>query len=155
MNRLFPCGDYICTQLQAAKRRLGNCIGAPAKDFCKKHIALRNDNMSFCRLETLIDLHGKAVYNFCRQLSFSREEAEDLYQETFLKAVEKIDKLEKFENPKSFFISLAISIWKSSKMKFVRRRRIAPRLSMFRKRMPLRMFAMWNRPCLTASLRLT
>ena len=39
-------------------------------------------------LEACINEYGKDIYSFCRHLACHRQEAEDLYQDTFLKAVE-------------------------------------------------------------------
>ena len=42
--------------------------------------------MDVSMIETLIDEHGKDIYNFCRKLTYSEFDAEELYQDTFLKA---------------------------------------------------------------------
>jgi RNA polymerase sigma-70 factor (ECF subfamily) len=74
----------------------------------------------------LIDAYSEQVWRFCRSLAYSKEDAEDLFQETFLKAFEQINKLNAAENPKSFLFSIAVYILKSKKRKFARRNRIAP-----------------------------
>jgi RNA polymerase sigma-70 factor (ECF subfamily) len=73
----------------------------------------------------LVNVHGKDVYNFCRQLTKNIEEADELYQDTFLKAVELCDRIDKEKNPKSFLLSIAIKLWKNRKRKFAWRSRIA------------------------------
>ena len=40
----------------------------------------------------LIDEYGGVVYKFCRRITFSKEEADDLFQETFLKVFEGMPK---------------------------------------------------------------
>ncbi len=77
-------------------------------------------------IELLIDDHGKSIYSFCMKLTLNKEDTEDLYQQTFLKALELRDKIDKNNNPKSFLISIAINLWKNSKRKYARHNRIAP-----------------------------
>jgi len=77
-------------------------------------------------LGELIQLHGKAVYGFCRRLAGNKPDADDLYQETFLKAMEVRHKIDMNHNPKGFLISLAIGLRKNNRRKFAWRRRIAP-----------------------------
>ena len=76
--------------------------------------------------EDLVDMYGDSVYKFCRSLAYSKEDADDLFQETFLKALEQTDKLNAFDNPQSFLFSAASYIWKSRKRKYARRNRLAP-----------------------------
>ena len=77
-------------------------------------------------LSELIRLHGDAVYNFCCRLTANRPDAEDLYQETFLKATELCHKIDQHGNPKAFLLSIALRLWKDHRRKFARRQRIAP-----------------------------
>ena len=76
----------------------------------------------------LIDEYGSSVYKFCRSLTYSKEDADDLFQETFLKVLvlEQSHKIISSNNPQSFLFSSALFIWKDWKRKFARRRRIAP-----------------------------
>lgn len=76
-------------------------------------------------LEQCIEEYGKDIFSFCCYLTGSRQEAEDLYQDTFLKAVELKGKMDAAYNPKSYLLSIALRIWKNRKRKFARRRRIA------------------------------
>lgn len=69
---------------------------------------------------------GGDVYKLCLRLACSREDAEDLFQETFLKAVAQLDKINASGNPKSFLLSIASFTWKSWKRKHARRNRLAP-----------------------------
>ncbi len=77
-------------------------------------------------INELVKLHGKAVYGFCCKLTKNRDDADDLYQETFLKALELHHKINKDNNPKGFLISIAIKLWKNNRRKYARRQRIAP-----------------------------
>jgi RNA polymerase sigma-70 factor (ECF subfamily) len=72
----------------------------------------------------LVDRYGDAVYRYCRSLTYCREDADDLFQETFTRALEQLSKLE--ANPQSFLFSTALYVWKGWKRKYARRRRIAP-----------------------------
>ncbi len=83
-----------------------------------------NDLRAKVDMERLVDAHGAAVYRFCRSLAFTREDGEDLFQDTFLKAMERPAKLA--EEPLRFLLSTALSLWRSRKRKFARRERIAP-----------------------------
>lgn len=76
-------------------------------------------------LEICIRDYGKDLYSFCCQLTDCTQEAEELYQDTFLTAVERREKIEYRENPKSYLLSIAIRIWKNRKRKLAWRRRIA------------------------------
>jgi RNA polymerase sigma-70 factor (ECF subfamily) len=74
----------------------------------------------------LADLYGGAVYKFCRRLTFSESDADDLYQDTFLNVFTQMHKLEKIESPQSFLFSTAAYLWKSKRRKYARRHRLAP-----------------------------
>lgn len=78
----------------------------------------------------LIELHGKDLYGFCCYLTQSRYWADDLYQETFLYAAERLKDIDSSLNPKSFLISLAVGIWKNQRKKDARRQKLAPTVSM-------------------------
>lgn len=87
--------------------------------------------MSHEELEACIEANGRDIYSFCCQLTKSRQEAEDLYQDTFLKMVELGDRIEIRSNPKSYLLSVAVNLWKNRKRKFAWRQRITgPVLSM-------------------------
>ena len=81
--------------------------------------------MNVTELEKCIELYGKDIYAFCRQLTYSRQEAEELYQDTFLKAMELLYKINAAENPKSYLLSIALRVWKNHKKKYACRKRIA------------------------------
>lgn len=81
--------------------------------------------MNDTQLLQCIEEHGKNVYTFCCQLTRNRQEAEELYQDTFLKAVELKDRMDWEKNPGSYLISIALRIWKNKKRKYAWRSRIA------------------------------
>lgn len=82
--------------------------------------------MDITDLSELVHLHGKAIYRFCYNLAKNQSDTDDLYQETFLKAMELCHKIEKDNNPKAFLISISIGLWKNTRRKYARRQRIAP-----------------------------
>ena len=81
-------------------------------------------------IERCIDEFGTDIYRFCLKLCMSRQDAEDLYQQTFLKALESRRTLDWEENPRAFFFSVAHNLWKSDRRKAARRSAIAPCMSM-------------------------
>lgn len=76
-------------------------------------------------LTECIDAYGRDIYSFCRHLTGSTQEAEELYQDTWLKVVELIENIDSMGNVKSYCLSVALQIWKNRKRKFAWRRRIA------------------------------
>lgn len=77
-------------------------------------------------IERCIDEFGIDIYRFCLKLCMDKADAEDLYQQTFLKALENGWTMDWTQNPKALFFSLAHNLWKSDKRKLARRSRIAP-----------------------------
>lgn len=86
--------------------------------------------MRASEINELVDLYGKDIFSFCKKLTYSEFDAEELYQDTFLKAMEIHEKIDEENNPKSFLLSIAISLWNNKKRKYARRNRIAPESSM-------------------------
>ncbi|OMF08747.1 RNA polymerase sigma factor [Paenibacillus sp. FSL H7-0331] len=82
--------------------------------------------MDIEELSNLVKQHGKAIYGFCYRLVGNKEDTDDLYQETFLKAMEVRHKMDVNQNPKGFLISIAIQLRKNKRRKFAWRQRIAP-----------------------------
>ncbi len=82
--------------------------------------------MNTSELSELVNLHGKAVYGFCRQLAKNSADTDDLYQETFLRALELCQKIDMDKNPKAFLISIAAKLWKNNRRKYAWRQKIAP-----------------------------
>lgn len=83
-------------------------------------------NMTIQELEKVIAQEGKNIYSFCLRLTGSKQLAEELYQDTFLRATEKIGKLDAAGNLKSYLLSIALMLWKNQRRKFAWRTRIAP-----------------------------
>lgn len=81
--------------------------------------------MSREELELCIKQNGKDIYSFCCHLTGSRQEADDLYQDTFLKMVELGDRLDIQSNPKGYLLSVAVNLWRNRRRKRAVRRRIA------------------------------
>lgn len=81
--------------------------------------------MTKAELAECIDAYGTDIYSFCAYLTGSRQEAEDLYQDTFLKAVELRETIKADQNPKSYLLAVAVRIWKNKRRKFAWRKRIA------------------------------
>ncbi|MGL4450036.1 MAG: RNA polymerase sigma factor [Sarcina sp.] len=78
-----------------------------------------------CReLEKLIDDYGDYIYSFCLKLMRDKTSAEELYQNTFLKAVELQEKIE-VENARNYIIGISIKLWKNQKRKQAVRNKIA------------------------------
>ncbi len=80
--------------------------------------------MDSIEMESYIRDHGEDLYCFCRSLTRSREEAEDLYQETFLKLYEMAEKLEIRSNPKGCLMAVSVNLYRNYKKKLAIRRRI-------------------------------
>lgn len=86
--------------------------------------------MTKTELENCVWEYGKEIYSFCRSLTFNVQEADDLYQDTFLKALELICEIDCKKNPKSYLLSVALKLWKNKKRKHAWRNRIANMLSL-------------------------
>lgn len=84
------------------------------------------DTMTIQELEQLIAQAGREIYSFCLHLTGSKTLADDLYQDTFLKATEKLNQLKADGNLKSYLLSVAWQLWKNQRRKFAWRNRIAP-----------------------------
>lgn len=81
--------------------------------------------MDVRQLEECIQEYGAEIYAFCCQLVGNRQEAEELYQDTFLKAVEIQGRIDSRKNPRSYLASIAMRIWKNKRRKYAWRSRIA------------------------------
>ena len=82
--------------------------------------------MNLADMDALVDAHGTAVYRFCLRLCGCREEANDLFQQTFLRATELCERIDPDANPKAFLFSIAARTAQRRRGKLSRRRRIAP-----------------------------
>ena len=82
--------------------------------------------MTAKEIENIIHEYGDDIYRFCYYLTSSRDMADELYQETFLKAVQLSNKLNKSDNIKSFLMGIAANLWKNLMRKTARRKAIIP-----------------------------
>ncbi len=73
-------------------------------------------------MEGYLSAYGKEVYSFCVYLTRNKEDADDLYQQTFLVAIEK-NEIDEGKNPKSYLISIAANIWSNHKRKYLWRKK--------------------------------
>ena len=80
--------------------------------------------MSQEELEQYINAYGKDLFSFCCSVTRSRQEAEDLYQDTFLKLYESRENLVIEKNPKSFLMGIAVNLYRNYKRKKSIRKRI-------------------------------
>ena len=75
-------------------------------------------------LESYIYAYGKDLYSFCCSIAYSRQEADDLYQDTFLKLYEMGENLVIKKNPKGFLMSISVNLYRNQKRKFSIHQRI-------------------------------
>lgn len=75
-------------------------------------------------LENYICTYGKDLYSFCCCVTRNRQEADDLYQDTFLKLYELSDSLVILTNPKSYLMGVALNLYRNYKRKLSVRQRI-------------------------------
>ncbi len=74
-------------------------------------------------LQRLIETYGDELYRFCVRLAMNRADADDLYQETFLRALEKRERLAAGSGPdgwadacrknRNFLMGIAVNLWKN------------------------------------------
>ncbi len=91
----------------------------------KKQEGAKGTAVNRQELEQCVHEYGKELYAFCCRLTPNQAEADDLYQDTFLKAVELQEQIEANRNPRSYLISIALRIWKNRRRKAAWRSRIA------------------------------
>ncbi len=72
--------------------------------------------MDNLQLRQLIEAHGGEIFTFFIHLTGNRNRAEELYQDTFLKAIQ-LDKIDFDNNPKSYLLGIGIHIWQNKKRK--------------------------------------
>ncbi len=75
-------------------------------------------------LEKGIMEYGKDIYSFCLKLSRNKADADELYQDTFVTALEQVQSIDEKNNPKSYLLSIAMRHWKNRKRKMAWRKRI-------------------------------
>lgn len=82
--------------------------------------------MNKAELEQCIKIYGTDIFAFCKQLTCNTPEAEELYQDTFMKILEKLPSISMEGNPKQYFISVCLRIWKNKQRKYAWRNRLVP-----------------------------
>ena len=82
--------------------------------------------MNTDELKQLITEYGVHLYSFCCNLTGNRTDADDLYQDTFLKAVELRHRLDSSGNPKSYLMGISVRLWQNHKRKYAIRQRLLP-----------------------------
>lgn len=85
--------------------------------------------MSSQEMEQIIRAYGDDIYRFCYHLTGSREEADDLYQDTFVKAIQIGHKLDRGGNIKSYLMGISVNLWKNRRKKDKRRKELIPEVS--------------------------
>ena len=85
--------------------------------------------MSSQEMEQIIQEYGDDIYRFCFHLTGSREEADDLYQDTFVKAIQVGHRLDRGGNIRSFLMGISVNLWKNRRKKDKRRRELVPEVS--------------------------
>ena len=75
------------------------------------------------QIERCLIAYGEDIYRFCCFLTRSRDLADDLYQESFLKAMEVERSVDECMM-KNFVIGIAANIWKNTWRKEKRRRKV-------------------------------
>jgi RNA polymerase sigma-70 factor (ECF subfamily) len=74
----------------------------------------------------LVDEYGGAVYKFCRSITHTKDDADDLFQDTFLKVLSQMPKVAEADDRQGFLLSTAAYLWKSKRRKHARHNRLAP-----------------------------
>lgn len=77
-------------------------------------------------VEQLVYDYGGRLYTFCRRLAFTQTDADDLYQQTYIRLLDMPGTLDLTNNPAGFLMSVAARIWRDEQKKYARRSRIAP-----------------------------
>lgn len=82
--------------------------------------------MTKAELVNCIDTYGRDIYSFCRHLTRDQAEADELYQDVWLKLLERLDTAYADESVKGLCLSIAVGLWRNRRRKFAWRKRIAP-----------------------------
>jgi len=76
--------------------------------------------------EYLLITHEKDIYKLCLHLTGNKDQADELFQDTWLGALEQAEQISLGKNPQSYLVGKAIRLWRGRKRKYARRQRIAP-----------------------------
>ncbi len=86
--------------------------------------------MTIKELERSISDYGTDIYSFCKYLTGNTADADDLYQDTFLLAMEQVERLDEKGNVKSYLLSASVKLWHNKVRKKAWRNRIAGELAL-------------------------
>lgn len=84
--------------------------------------------MSVVEMNELVVKYGGDLYRFCIYLTGNRCQADDLYQDTFVKVIQLCHRLDYSGNVKSYLMGIALNLWKNHVRKEKRREMIAPQV---------------------------
>lgn len=82
--------------------------------------------MNNLEFEQFVQENGPDILRFCIIATESREDGQELYQNTMLILLEKLHKLDNSQNTKSYALSVAINLQKNKKKKWAIRAKLAP-----------------------------
>ena len=80
--------------------------------------------MNHMEFEQFVLDNGKDILRFCRMTCGNNESGDELYQDTMLKLLEKLSRLDFRQNVKSYALSISILLWKNKKKKYANRTRL-------------------------------
>lgn len=81
--------------------------------------------MQAADVSRLVDQYGPEIYRYCHRLTGYAADADDLYQQTFLRCLELTVPLDEAQNPRAFLFSITGGLWKNELRKNSRRAAIA------------------------------
>lgn len=77
-------------------------------------------------VEELAEAWGRRLYAFCLRLAGNRSDADDLYQQTFLRVLDMPGGIDPERNPAGLLMAVAVRLRRDDQAKKARRHRIAP-----------------------------
>ncbi|MCL1807989.1 MAG: RNA polymerase sigma factor [Oscillospiraceae bacterium] len=66
---------------------------------------------------SLFEEYKSQIYRLCVQLAKNQADAEDLFQDTFLLALQKNGRIDEHQNPRSYLYTMCLNLWKTGKRK--------------------------------------
>lgn len=79
----------------------------------------------------LVDSCGDALYGFCLRLARSKDGADELYQQTFLRAMELCGRIDEGKNPRAYLFGIAVRLWRNESRKLGRRAALSAKEELF------------------------
>ncbi|MBX3071027.1 MAG: RNA polymerase sigma factor [Thermomicrobiales bacterium] len=80
------------------------------------------DSATLMSFDTLVDMHQREIYRYALHLTRNQADADDLYQDTFLKAYKAFDRLDASANYRAWLYRIATNTFLSAKRKANRER---------------------------------